>query len=59
MREFKVTNHKVEVDHEVQPSSFSTGSDAGLSPELRPDARESPGKDLANKLCQITLVGMS
>ena len=59
VREFEVTNNKVEVDHEVQPSLSSTGSDAGLSPVLRPDARESPGKDLASKLCQITFIGVS
>ena len=41
VREFEVTNNKVEVDHEVQPSLSSEGSDAGLSPWLGSDMRES------------------
>ena len=41
VREFEVTNNKVEVDHEVQPSLSSEGSDAGLSPRLGSDMRES------------------
>ena len=41
VREFEVTNNKVEVDHEVQSSLSSEGGDAGLSPELGSDMRES------------------
>ena len=41
VREFEVTNNKVEVDHEVQPSLSPEGGDAGLSPELGSDMRES------------------
>ena len=44
VREFEVTNNKVEVDHEVQPSLSSEGGDAGLSPVLRSDMRESFGR---------------
>ena len=59
VREFEVTNNKVEVVHEVQPSLSSEGGDTGLSPVLRSDTRESTSKDLASKLCQITFIGMS
>ena len=50
VREFELTNNKVEVDHEVQPSLSLEGSDAGLSPVLRPDTRESSGKGCGRQI---------
>ena len=50
VREFEVTNNQVEVDHEVQPSLSSEGSDAGPSPVVRSDTRDSSGKGYGRKI---------
>ena len=60
MREFEVTNNKVEVNHEVQPSLSSEGGDTGLSPVLGSDMRESfLAEDTADKSCWIAFLWVS